>query len=86
VKRGIFLQQDNERELILNPPHKPHTAITIYPSNVNIQLEKIMISKNGKRLKIKCKIPVKTTGAVNAILVIATPRGIVSQHFQIKPN
>ena len=84
VKRGIFLQQDDRRNFILNPLHDPHTTITVYPSNLNITLEKRVVTRNGRRMKIKLKMPKKIGQTTNAVLVIATPRGIVSQHFQIR--
>ena len=86
VGRGVFLQQDDERRFVYNPPHQPHTTITIYPSNLNLDLAKRATSKRGKRMRIKLKTSEKIKGRINAVLIIATPRGIVSEHFQIKRN
>ena len=62
----------------------PQTSATIFPSNLNIQINKLSVTKNGSQAEIKLTIPEGLTGKTNAVLVITTPRGIISKSFTLK--
>ena len=63
----------------------PNTFVTIFPSSLNIELKQKSVSRKGKRMKIKFKVK-KEEELINAVLVISTPRGIVSKEFVVKPK
>ena len=64
----------------------PHTAITIFPSSLNAKIVKKVVRKNGKFMKVFVEFPDKITKEINAVIVVITPKGIVSKSFVIKPG
>jgi len=59
----------------------PQTTTTIFPSSLNIQIDKLSVAKSGNQLEIKFTAPETLTKKTNATLVITTPRGIISKSF-----
>ena len=59
----------------------PQTSVTIFPSSLNIQTDKLTVTKNGNQLDVKFNTPSGLSGQTRAVLIITTPRGIVSKPF-----
>ena len=74
VPRKIILQ-DNAN-ITKATSYDSNTFITLYPLKSRIKLVKSSINNDGKRIKIILHKLSGPTPNINAILVVATPRGI----------
>ncbi len=87
VGRKILLRQgDGSIRFPQNQQGDPNTSITVYPSSLNLQVIKRSVSLNGKVMNIILRAPQEITETKSVVLVIATPRGIVSKGFVISPK
>ena len=68
-----------------NPNPDPITVSTVYPSNLESKLVERVVRKRGDLMRIEFKISKRPNRTVNAVLIIATPRGIVTVPFKIRP-
>ncbi len=62
-----------------------NTEVTIYPSGILDEIEGIVVRKRNDLIQIKFTLNKSIEERVNAELILATPRGIVSAPFIIDP-
>lgn len=85
VGRKMFYEDGNTTKYVENPKDSPNTFVTVFPSSLNPEVVKTVVSSGGGNAKIKLKLQEKLQEVARAVLVIATPRGIVSRQFDLKP-
>ena len=61
------------------------SVISFPPSILNTEVSKRIVSHRSKSMKIKFELANDVSEATDVVLVIATPRGITSVPFQIRP-
>lgn len=61
-----------------------NTSITLLPSNLQASVKKLAVSKNGKHLSGRISFVKNLKENTDLVLVIATPKGIVSKMFTLK--
>lgn len=85
VGRKIVYVEDNTTKFLETPPDNPNTYVTIFPASLGATVNKRVVSENGKSMKIKITLGKKLQTKTTAVLVISTPRGIVSKKFILNP-
>jgi len=84
VSRQVYFTQDGVELFMANPDiPAPNTEVTIYPSKLRADLTKKLVTKRSKFLKFNFKLPQNVNEKTEAVLVIATPEGIISARFPI---
>ena len=86
VNRKILFTRDepDNLEKFVNPQiPDPHTAVTIYPSTIDSMIKARIVRKRSKYMKIRFVLPQNVSERTDAVLVVATPEGIVSVNFPI---
>ncbi len=68
----------------LNSLGGPQTTITIFPSNLNMKAGKLNVSRNSNQIEVKYPITGDSIEITDTVIVITTPRGIVSRQFKLK--
>ena len=86
IGRKLLIKEGDVYNLIENPKGVPHTSVTIFPSSLNPDVSKTVVTGKGNNLRIKFSIPSDVEKKTKANLVISTPAGEASQIFTIKPN
>ncbi len=86
VGRKIVFEENGAVKFLIQPLHHPNTSVTVYPTGLNLELKRSNVLHNRKSMRIKLRSAEKITGIVPAVLVISTPRGIVSKEFVIRPK
>lgn len=84
VGNRIQVTTDLNDIINLNSLGGPQTTVTIFPSNLNMKAEKLNISRNSNQMEVKCPIAETPPEITDAVVVITTPRGIVSKQFKLK--
>ena len=76
---------ENGESFVANPDiPDPHTLLTIFPNDLNAKITKRVVKQRGKLMKVHIEFPENITKTTEAIIVIVTPKGIVSKSFIIK--
>lgn len=86
LSKKYLLERNGVTEVIQNKDAKPNTFITIFPSNIKPEIAKNVVSNNRKLIKIKFKTNESIEEKTKAVLVLSTPRGIISKQFTINPK
>ncbi len=87
ASRKILYAQDDEINFSRNKQAPdPHTSVTIYPSDLHSNIKKRIVRKRSKFMRIHFILPERITEVTDSVLVIATPEGITSASFLIKPK
>ena len=86
VGRRLLIKEGDVFNLVENPKGVMHTSVTIFPSSLNPDISKTVVSKNGKILRVKFSIPSDVEKKTKANLVLSTPAGEASQVFTINSN
>lgn len=83
--RGEILFQKNGQEVFEQGlKDSINTTVTIFPNSLNGNVHGVLVSNDRRSLKVKFSLLEKLQSDINAILVVATPRGITSHPFTIK--
>ena len=86
VGRRVVFEENGVVQFLIRPRNDPNTSVTVYPRDLNLELRRSSVVHNRKIMRIRLRSTEKITTPVNAVLVIATPRGIVSKEFTIRPK
>ena len=86
VGQKIFLDKNGETTFIESAPDNPNTFVTIFPTKLNLELIKRVVSSKKTSMRIRFKSPLPLEESTNGILVISTPRGIISKQFKLNPK
>ncbi len=84
VGSKVFILNGNEKTLFQTSDGNPNTEATIFPSNLNISVNLLSVSDDGKSLTVKFNLSEDIEKSVRSIISISTPRGIVSTQFILK--
>ena len=84
VGRKIFFNENNTTMYLEKPSKNPETYATVFPSDLGLVLIERAVSEKREAMKLKFKLTKNLNAKIMAVLVIATPRGIVSKRFVLR--
>lgn len=84
VGRGFVYGDGNTTKVYVSPKQESNTYVTVLPSTLGINLKSRTVSKDGTILKSRFKASNSLRKGLKAVLVVATPKGIVSKQFVVE--
>ena len=87
VSRQIIINENGTEKTLVNAEiPSPNTSVTIYPTDLKIRPTRTAVKARGRTISINFLLPDNVRIGTKATLVLATPRGIVSASFVIRPT
>lgn len=85
TRKIVFKENGLEHFIINEKDPDPNTSITLFPSDLNTQITFSRVLEEGKFMRIQFKLKQRIKDKTKVVLVLATPRGIVSRTFLLNP-
>jgi len=84
VGNKVFVAKNEKKNLFQNKDGEPYTSVTFFPNNLDLSVNLLSISNDGRNIVAKLSLLGDIEKSVKGVISVSTPRGIVSVPVLIK--